>query len=376
MLQWLQLAALLVRIAAVSGREVECDVVEYEKYCWNAQSLGLVKCWSCAIRNQQITENGETLTISPKFANGTDVDVEHVVFDGVGITKMPIVIHKTTNQQIPQVVLWQTNTPVLNAQFFENAAEELKHFWCLFSNNWTVEAFTFQNCNILENVNLRGNWISKILSIAPDAFLGLHKLIMLDLSGNDLSLINKNWFFDLGNLELLDLSWNQLEEIPDTAFDNLHKLKNLELDNNKIEIVTRRMFHSNQQLQLIYLNDNQIKVIQSGTFAHFNKLTELYLSANICIDDTFINKNSEEISAGLTACFPAICMIPVISNGYVINTKDNATQPTGESIEKFKSVKVVCNPNFLLFHEKETQRVRICTKDDWTSQEWPKCERE
>ena len=376
MLQWLQLTTLLLLIVTTSGREIECDSVVYEKYCWNSQALDVVDCWSCFLVKQHITKNDEILTISPKLANGTDVDVEHVSFFGGDIFKMPRVIQNTTNQQISQVALWSTSTRVLNAQYFENAAEELKHLWSYWSNDLFVEASTFQNCAKLENLNLRGHFFSRNFSIAPDAFLGLHKLIRLDLSGNELALINENWFFDLANLEVLNLNVSQLEEIPDTAFDNLRKLKKLYLDENKIEMVTRRMFHNNKQLQLIHLDENQIKVIQSGTFAQFNKLTELILSGNICIDETFLNKSSEEISAGLTACLPTLCVVPVISNGYVISTKDNVTQTTGESLEKFRAVKVVCNPNFLLFHEKETQRISICTKDDWTSQEWPKCERE
>ena len=311
------------------------------------------------------------MTISPKHANGSDIDIEFVAFIAGDVSKMPIVIKKK-NSEVLRVLLLETNTRVLNSQFFGNATQNIQYFRCYQNYNLSVEALAFQNCAVLEVLHLSNN---KISSISPDGFLGLHNLIRLDLNNNKLTEMNVNWFAELRNLEKLDLGSNQLEEIPNAAFDKLHKLKKLYLHNNQIEIVRRRMFQDNQQLQRIYLHYNQIKVIQSGTFGHLSKLSVLDLRGIFCINTYFNNESSERISAALITCLPTICVIPIIRNGHIVNTYDNATETPGDNLDTFASARVVCNENFTLFYKKETQTDNICLKEDWMSQQWPQCHR-
>ena len=371
MLQWLRLMLWLLLIAAVSGKEVECDEVDNYNYCWNSQTYLFVDCWRCTIKNQRITQN-EVITISPKLANGTIVDVGFVKFDGGDVAKMIKVINKSKSKQILQVILKGTNTRVLNSAFFGNTAQSLKLFWSNGNNDLSVEAYAFQNCATLEVLDLDYNGIT---SIPPNTFFGLDKLIRLDLRSNQLSEINENSFSGLHNLELLILNQNQLEEISGASFDQLHKLKELHLHENKIEIITKRMFQNNQQLQIVDLNKNQIKIIQSGAFANLKKLTELYLNRNKCINNYFEKKSSEEISAALTACLPidsTACLIPVILNGYIVNTEDNAIQTVGDSIEDFESMQVICHPTYQMFQTKAKPTAVGCFDQKWQDQ-WPQC---
>ena len=371
MLKWLRLAVWLLLSAAVSGREVECDHVDgYIFRCWNSPTHDFVVCWGCTIYNQQISEL--EVSIAPKHRNGTDFDVELVLFSGGDLTKMPKVIHKNTEKQIFNVGLRRTNNRVLNAQFFGNGAQHLVNFQSQYNDILSVEASAFRNCAALEALGLDDNGIS---TISSDAFRGLHKLVWLNLDSNKLTAINENLFDDLGNLEVLNLSKNQLTEITDTAFKNLPKLKKLLLDHNKVEIVTRRMFQHNLKLQEIYLQYNQLRVIQSRSFAHLGKLSWLYLHKNKCTNNDFQDTNPEEILAALAGCLPTICLIPLIPNGYIVSAEDNAPQTVGDSSEEYKPVKVVCLPSFLLFHDKETQPNNSCVDDNWTNEKWPECYR-
>ena len=86
-------------------------------------SDGFSDCCCCLIRDQQIAENVELLTIHLKHVNETDADVEIVDFIGGDVTKMLKVIHKTTKQQILRVQLWMTNSRMLNSQFFGDISE-------------------------------------------------------------------------------------------------------------------------------------------------------------------------------------------------------------------------------------------------------------
>ena len=364
----LLLELLLLLSGVVSDKAVECEELMYKEYCWSSQADEYGDCWQCFISNQQIAASDKELFTHNKFANGTVVDVGLVFFSGGYFPRMPKIIQETTKQPILAVKLFETNTRVLNEKFFGNAGESLTFFGAYENNELSVEAFAFQSCALLEALCLEGN---KISFISPDAFVGLHKLIRLDLGINQLSLVNKGWFRDLSNLERLDLSFNDLEEIPEDSLAALTKLKRLNLYSNNIKIVSRNTFQHNEQLQFIDLKQNQIQQVQWETFTHLSQLTQLDLGSSICINNNFESRRSAKIAKALTACHRSICKIPQITNGYVINIEDKATQTPGVLLKYFDSVKVVCDPNFIQFHEKGYK----CTKKDWKRQRWPTCER-
>ena len=307
MLQWLPI---LLLCAAVSGIELECDHVNYKTDCWNSHYDRYFDCWHCVLRYRQIFESDKELAIHAQLENGTVVDAGLVFFYGGHVSRMPKLIHKTTNQQIMRAHLYQTSTRVLNAQFFGNACANLIFFRSDGNYNVSVEADAFQNCAKLEALEL---YNSKISSIPADTFLGLYKLIQLDLSINQLTQLNENWFKHLHNLEALYLGHNQLEAIPETSFDKLRKLENLHLYGNKIKVVTKRMFQNNEQLQVIILESNQIKVIESATFKHLNQLIILDLRENKCINKYFSEKQADEIAAALNVCNKATSVVPVLT---------------------------------------------------------------
>ena len=371
MLQWLRLAIWLLLSAAVSGRDVQCDEVSDGNYCWNSQTQRYVHCWGCIIKNQQISDN-EFNSIAAEHANGTAVDVKFVTFIGGDVTKLPKVIKDSSSKHYFKVQLVGTKTRLINAQFFELAAQHLTTFGSEQIDNLSVAADAFRNCAALEYLNLGESGIS---SIPRDAFLGLHKLIRLDLHDNKLTDINENLLVELVNLEVLHLQHNQLADIPDAAFDQLQKLKWLYLQENKIEIVRRRWFQNNQQLLTINLEYNQIKVIQSGSFARIFKLSWLSLEGNKCTNRDFDSENSKEISEALTGCLPKTCLIPVILNGHIVNAEDNATQIVGDSSEEYNPVKVVCNQHYSLFHEGANQTENQCQNEVWIDEKWAECHR-
>ena len=268
MLQWLRLVVMLLLCAAVRGKELECDQA-YNEYCTNLKTQQRELCLVCVIKNQQISESDEMI-----FINHPD-DVEVVLFTRGYIPKMQKFIQKSDNKEILLVQL--SDTGLLNSQFFGNAGENLTFFGNGFNDNLSVEAFTFQNCKSLEHLDLSLNTDST--NIAPDAFRGLYKLIKLNLVSNDLSLVLKDWFNDMGNLEFLLLGHNQLKEISDDTFKSLAKLKRLYLESNRFQIITKYMFQHNKQLQEISFRSNRISQIQSGAFANLSQLIKLDLKS-------------------------------------------------------------------------------------------------
>ena len=321
MLQWLRLLIFLPLLAAVRGRDVKCDDIEYMRYCWNSfTDVDNGFCWFSVVKDKAITED-QILSISGKFFRGILLNVEIVEFRGGSISKMPKLLQKSTSEEILQADLWRTNTTVVNSQFFENSGRNFSVFGILKNKNLIVESSAFQNWTRLEYLCLGDN---KLPSIPLDAFLGLNKLIWLDLSSNRLEAIHSEWFQSLNNLNELNLSRNQFKQVPVGAFDKLTKLRRLDLRNNKIRTIKNEVFQQTTMMEKISLSENRVKEIQIDTFKHLSRLTYLNLEDNDCINSEFIMKSSGEIAQGLTPCYSTmLAPYQLLSNEQLANTEDN-----------------------------------------------------
>ena len=78
----------------------------------------------------------------------------------------------------------------------------------------------------------------------------------------------------------LDISINNLQVIEEDTFDNLKLLTSLYLDHNYIESIKLGAFKDCPSLQNLYLRNNQLKTISPGLFTALNQLHNLHLETN------------------------------------------------------------------------------------------------
>ena len=81
-------------------------------------------------------------------------------------------------------------------------------------------------------------------------------------------------------LQRLELSGNQIKVIDSKAFNNLVSLRALKLSTNQINTIEFDTFSNMLFLQVLYLNNNQIDAIEPKTFNNLSFLRELYLHNN------------------------------------------------------------------------------------------------
>jgi Leucine-rich repeat (LRR) protein len=129
------------------------------------------------------------------------------------------------------------------------------------------------NCNlilsnqILESWNLSYTTESfeatniSIVNIESDAFKHFNNLVKIDLSQNNLILIDKSPFFDLVNLKELNLSHNFLLGINSTSLKGLRNLETLDIGYNQLTVVDSVVFSGLINLKILYLNNNNLKVV-------------------------------------------------------------------------------------------------------------------
>ncbi|KAL4705497.1 hypothetical protein ACJJTC_017357 [Scirpophaga incertulas] len=108
-------------------------------------------------------------------------------------------------------------------------------------------------------------------------------VVSLNLSGNAISTLSRE--LHLPNIQKLDLSYNQISLVESDAFYNMTTLQKLDLSNNQISNVYREMFKGLVNLERLVLAQNHISVLALGTFDYLVGLKQLDITENPLICD-------------------------------------------------------------------------------------------
>lgn len=116
--------------------------------------------------------------------------------------------------------------------------------------------------------------------IDDGTFVGLIRLIVLNLAHNALTRIDARTFKDLSFLQILDLRNNSIGFIEDNSFLPLYNLHTLNLAENRIHHITSHLFNGLFGLSKLTLNNNLIVNIDPQAFRNCSDLKDLDLSSN------------------------------------------------------------------------------------------------
>ncbi|CAH0399672.1 unnamed protein product [Chilo suppressalis] len=110
-----------------------------------------------------------------------------------------------------------------------------------------------------------------------------NNVVSLNLSGNAISTLSRE--LHLPNLQKLDLSKNQISLVESDAFYNMTSLQRLDLSNNQISNVYKEMFKGLVNLERLMLAQNHISMLAVGTFDYLIGLKQLDITDNPLICD-------------------------------------------------------------------------------------------
>lgn len=116
--------------------------------------------------------------------------------------------------------------------------------------------------------------------IDDGTFVGLIRLIVLNLSHNALTRIDGKTFKDLFFLQILDLRNNSIGYVEDNAFLPLYNLHTLNLAENRLHTIDQHLFNGLYVLSKLTLNNNLLVNIDPMAFRNCSDLKELDLSSN------------------------------------------------------------------------------------------------
>lgn len=132
----------------------------------------------------------------------------------------------------------------------------------------TLQSFSLSGLVNLKELSLRSNKLSVLRATDLDAVR--FSLRELDLSSNILSTLTSNVFRGMGNLVNLNISENNVELINDSAFFGL-SLDKLLLNSNKLTQLWRSSFRGVQRIAYLDFSSNEISRIETGAFDSFNE---------------------------------------------------------------------------------------------------------
>ncbi|XP_057655817.1 uncharacterized protein LOC130893605 [Diorhabda carinulata] len=154
-------------------------------------------------------------------------------------------------------------------------------------------------------------WVFSSLTVINNVVINPENLITLDLSFNNITVLENYQFHNYTHLtranlshniidylprdvfkshiklEVLCLSHNNLKAIPFQAFSFIESLKELDLSHNKLVTFLDHFFKFNKYIEVLLLNNNNLTKITSNSFADLTDLKRLDLSHNSL---TFISR--------------------------------------------------------------------------------------
>ncbi|XP_077286802.1 leucine rich repeat containing G protein-coupled receptor chaoptin [Arctopsyche grandis] len=122
-----------------------------------------------------------------------------------------------------------------------------------------------------------------LISVPNKALRYLQKLILLDLTGNEITLVTAESWKGLENsLQTLILSDNSISHLPSNAFSLLPKLVTLDLRGNHLSQIDPSVFrYGMERLTKLILSDNQLPFIPYEELAPLKQLRHLDLAKNL-----------------------------------------------------------------------------------------------
>lgn len=144
-------------------------------------------------------------------------------------------------------------------------------------NLQTLDATSFYGGKYLSHIDISENEI-KVLE--GDVFSNATSIQKLDISKNRIQYLDYRIFSDLYKLVYLDLSYNKINKLMDGIFQRQEQLEVLVVSDNNLVKLNTNTFKGLENLMYLSLENNHLKFIDIDTFKQLKNLQYLRLANN------------------------------------------------------------------------------------------------
>ncbi|BFF96466.1 toll-like receptor 6 [Drosophila madeirensis] len=167
----------------------------------------------------------------------------------------------------------------LPTELFAEQAEIIQEVYLQNNSISVLNPQLFSNLDQLQALDLSMNQITSTW-IDRGTFVGLIRLVLLNLSHNKLTKLEPEIFSDLYTLQILNLRHNQLENIAADTFAPMNNLHTLLLSHNKLKYLDAYALNGLYVLSLLSLDNNVLIGVHPDAFRNCSALQDLNLNGN------------------------------------------------------------------------------------------------
>ena len=192
------------------------------------------------------------------------------------------------NNTISYIVLHEMQIQRIELHYFKKL-NLLKHLKIRNNNINVIQNFTFKDLNNLYKLNLSNNSITRIES---GAFVGLYSLVILDLKSNSILELDILTFRITNNIGInltktikyITLQRSRFKIIKSKSFI-FHNMDSIDLSYNQIAVIEIDAFYITKYITTLHLQGNRLSTIDSKIFfSLFNSDVVLLSGNNIACD--------------------------------------------------------------------------------------------
>lgn len=246
-----------------------CLVKDKEHGLATAHQLNFL---GCNVTSNYINHLNDTLTVPIKrlqiFASRLNGSFESIhYFQDLRLLNI-------VNSSLAENFTWKGINQFPKLEYLKVEASHLGRFLedsCIICLPTPLRTVVFKNC---------------LVNLTSSDFAGLAYLKFLDISHNNISVIQDHWrrpdglLNDLVSLEILDMSYNRISELNSTFFKGASSLKELCLAGNGIVKLPNDTFKNLRRLVVLDLSFNKFTEFHSELLATTRNLRELNLVGN------------------------------------------------------------------------------------------------
>ncbi|KAH8350359.1 hypothetical protein KR067_003314 [Drosophila pandora] len=167
----------------------------------------------------------------------------------------------------------------LPTELFAEQAKTIQEVYLQNNSISVLNPQLFSNLDQLQALDLSMNQITSTW-IDKNTFVGLIRLVLLNLSHNKLTKLEPEIFSDLYTLQILNLRHNQLENIAADTFAPMNNLHTLLLSHNKLKYLDAYALNGLYVLSLLSLDNNALIGVHPDAFRNCSALQDLNLNGN------------------------------------------------------------------------------------------------
>ena len=247
---------------------------------------------------------------------------------------------------------------------FTFALSQILVILCLlvcYAGQCSVSCYSLKGCRVVFPENATNDMsvicVKGNLSVVPKDIPSL--VVFLDISGNKMSQIKKNDFYNTSLLRSLNLRKNHISHVEDGSFANLPVLDNLNMGGNLLTNLSKHIFQGlNNSMLSLKLDGNWISSITNSSFESCSKLQQLDLSNN--------RLNKLEIIRHILQHTPGLHVLDIHDNTFKyfnstdISNRSLALKSLDISQNPFKSFRLTSD----IFPKLTTLNLYMCSQKD------------